>query len=399
MPHYRLKIISAQGDIRWLTLEGHSKEAIMEPLVAQGARVLQSRKAFRWRLRPGGALSFRSFLVMVRQLSGLLRSGMNVSEALNILERHGHQGESRKAARTLALQVASGRSLSQSFATMGARIPRDFPVLIQAGEQSGQLHDILDFFCKQADQTRLARKRFRAALTYPLLLLGLSIIALYVILGQAIPEFASLYDASGNTLPLLTRGVIALSEMLRRGYLWLLGGALLVFVLGILLFRNTEGRLFLERLLVHVPFLGPLIFQSAQHTFLGSLMVLLKGGVTIPAALRSCVGISGSFRIDRALKAAIEGVDEGFSLGDALERGKTFHPLIPALIRMGEEGGILPEMLHHLNLHFQETIEDGLERVSSLAAPVFLIGIGSLIALMVLAMYLPMFGVSNLIGQ
>jgi len=288
--------------------------------------------------------------------------------------------------------VVKGQSLSEAFAAYTSVIPRYYPALIHAGEQSGALGEVLDRFIVQEERLRKTRKKFRQAMTYPLVLLVASFLALYIILTRAMPEFTQLYTDAEESLPAITQVVMTLSNFLLNNYIeMILGG--IGFVIGSFIYLRTEkGAILGERILRKIPLVGSLWFLQNQNIFARTMRLLLSGGIPVPQALAIVVGAVPSRVFAQQLKAAHGEVMKGSTLEDSLEKHTRLTDMADEMIRIGESTGMLGEMLEYVADHGEEKSSDYLELVSGLVAPIMLIVVGLMIAFLVLAMYLPMFG-------
>lgn len=343
-------------------------------------------------------LPIRKFLVFNKELRGLIRAGMPIVEGFDILLSRMAPGRQREMLVQVREALNRGESLSEAFVPFKDVIPRYYPALVHAGEQSGDLAQVLERFIAQEENLRIVRKKFRQALTYPAILLMVGIISLYIILTRAMPEFAALYSHSQDELPLATRVVMGLSNWVNAWYLPLFVGTLALAVVYHFWRRTTMGAAVSERFLRRVPVLGSMWQLHNQNIFSRCMNLLLGGGIPVPQAIASVADAVPSLAFGYELHKVHGELVQGQSLQDALDRHTRLSDMAGEMIRVGEATGTLGEMFEYVAEHGEERSEDYLEMISTLIAPLILVLIGLLISFMVAAIYMPMFGSYEKLG-
>lgn len=400
MAVFKVKLGSSDGAVLERQARGHSSHEVKARFQHEGYFVFSVKRT----LEPANFLGFgrrvaaKPFILFNKEMRSLIKAGLPVVEGLDLLlgrMRHKRLAELITRVRDRLIQ---GESLSEAFAANMDMVPRYYPALLHAGEQSGNLVEVLDRFIAQEERIRKARKKFRQAMTYPTILLVAAMVALYLILTRAMPEFASLYTGAQRELPAITQVVMGASQWLTTWYLHLFvvlaiaAGASLVFL------RTERGALQGERMLRRVPVVGKLWVLQNQNIFARSMRLLLAGGLPVPKALSIIAGATPSRLLGKELNQVHSELQEGKSLQAALDQHAYLTPMAGEMIRVGEATGSLDEMFEHVAEHGEEQAEDVLETVSGLIAPIMLVLIGLLIAFLVIAMYLPMFGSYEALG-
>lgn len=400
MTIFKVKIGSGDGQILVRQAQGHSREEVFQHFLREGYYVFSVSRS----LEPGSLLGLRKriaakqFILFNKEFRGLVRAGIPIVEGFDILLKRMKPDRMKTLLEQVREQLTKGESLSEAFQSQGDAIPRYYPALLHAGEQSGGLVEVLDRFIEQEERILRTRKKFWQTLTYPSLLLGVGLICMYIILTRALPEFAGLYQESNRQLPLVTRLVMAISGWLVAYYLHLF---LAIGAIGIFLFvylRTEGGKRMGERVLRRIPIIGKLWSLQNQNIFARTMRMLIAGGIPVPQALSITAGAVPSFVFRTGLGRVHAEVTQGAGFQEALERHVSLSDIAGEMIRVGEATGTLAEMMEYVAEQGEEQSDDYLELVSNLVAPLVLLLVGLIIALLVLAMYIPMFGSYEALG-
>lgn len=341
----------------------------------------------------------QDFLLFNRELAGLIRAGLPIVDGLGILLNKMESSGLKNMVTQIRERLIRGASLSEAFHDFQHLVPAYYPTLLHAGEQSGQLVNVLEKFINQEERKRKAIKKFRQALTYPIILLSVALVALYVILGMAMPEFTALYRGTDQELPLLTQYVITFSEALAANLPYILVGGLALLILAGVLSTQLFFQIMMEHVLFRTPVLGSIWSLHNQNSAITSLRLLLQGGLPMAQALKTLAGAVPSRLLGRQLELVWNDVLCGAELSQSLDDHVPFDPRVVEMVRIGETSGTLDEMLEHLMVYGEERLDDQLEWISGMVAPLLLLIVGGFIALLVLAMYLPMFRVTDLLTR
>jgi type IV pilus assembly protein PilC len=331
------------------------------------------------------------FLVFNQELAALLRSGLPLLSALDLMVRRMEKGSFRIALEDIREKVRTGEDLSEAFADHGDLFPRLYPSILKAGERSGELEAVIRRFIRYLKLVIEARKQVVSALIYPAVLVGLSVAMLVVMMIFVVPKFRSFFDGMTVELPLLTRLLIATGTGLRDNW-WLI---LLVVVGGWFAYRTWSrtdvGSLTLDRLRLKVPFLGGVLHRFSLSEFSRSLATLLAGGMPLVPSLEIAVSAVGNRHIREALEPTISDVRQGQAFHQALEDTGVFTDLAIDMVEVGEATGALDEMLGNVSDFLDEQVEVRMQRLLTLIEPMMLVFMGIIIGLILVALYLPLF--------
>jgi type IV pilus assembly protein PilC len=338
-------------------------------------------------------VSPQEFVVFNQQLAALLKAGLPLLQALElVLERMPNAGF-RAVLTDIRDRIKSGEDLSEAFASHGDLFPRLYPATLKAGERSGELEQVIRRFIRYMKLVLDARRRVISALIYPALLVCLSIAMIIVMAIFVVPKFMVFFTELNADLPLLTRIVLAVSRFANSN--WPL---LLLAVIGVVVFLRTWGRtetgaLTLDRLRLRLPFLGPVLHRFALAEICRSLSTLLAGGIPLVPAFEIAVGSVGNSWVRGRIEPTIQMVREGKAFYEALEKSDVFTDMSIDMVKVGEATGSLDEMLANVADFLDEQIETRMQRLLSLVEPMMLVFMGIIIAILLVSIYLPLFSV------
>jgi type IV pilus assembly protein PilC len=320
----------------------------------------------------------------------LLRAGLPLAQSLELLRDQQKEPQFRSLLAKIHQQVTTGVSLSDAFLSLGETFPRLYANSLRAGERSGELESVLGRYVEYQRLVENVRRRIVGALTYPAVLVFLSICLVALLVVYVIPKFSDFYLQFGSDLPLPTRIVLATAQGAQQNLLWVIAG-LIVATYGFKFWSSTpRGRRIADRWKLYVPVLGRLAHLFALSQFTRSLAVLLRGGTPmVPAVETASTSVKNAF-ISELFLGCVQEVQEGRSLSEALiDTGQT-PDMAVAMISVGESTGALPEMLEHTSEFLDEEIEFSLNRIVTLFEPMILVLMGLVVAGLLLAVYYPL---------
>jgi type IV pilus assembly protein PilC len=372
-----------------------SAEALKRELEAKGLHVFAVRTVrrglrfpffgFRERLDP------IEFLVFNQQLTTLLKAGIPVLQSLELLQRSQASPVFREVLARILDEVRGGVALSDAFANQGGLFPRLYCATIFAGERAGELVPVLERYVHHSQMLETVRRRVKSALMYPMVLISLATGLIGLLLGYVIPRFAAFYLGFGSELPLITRTVLEVGNLVQKNAL-LIVVSLAVGVVFLRRWSGTEqGGLFFDRLVLRVPFVGAILHFFALSQFIRSLATLLSGGTPLVNSLEIASATVTNRALSGPLLRVAPRVREGQALHASLEATKLFPELSLAMVQVGEATGSLDEMLFNVSQFYDETIEVKLSRLVTLIEPAVLVLMGGIIAGLLLSVYYPMF--------
>lgn len=337
-------------------------------------------------------ISLPDFLTFNQEMAALLRAGLPLLQALDLMLERMEDPVLRDVVTDVRDQVKSGEELSDAFASFGDLFPPLYPSTLKAGERSGELEQVIRRFIRYLRLVIDARKRVVSALVYPAVLIGLSIAMLVVMAVYVVPMFSQFYSDLDAELPMITKITLGISTWLRSNFLWTVIGLVVAYFASRNWVASPTGRAAIDKWKLRLPLLGSIFRYFALAEFCRSQATLIAGGIPLVSALETSTQAVSNRHIRDALEPAVDDVRQGSSFYEALDRAEVFPPMAIDMIKVGEATGSLDEMLSSVSDYFDEHVETRVQRLLSLVEPVMLIVMGMLIALLLVSIYLPMFG-------
>jgi len=392
---------TADGRVERLTRKARDERALRDELEREGLHVLGLERTVPLPSLGGMlvALGFRrrrkiplkTLLLFNQELAALLKAGLPLLQGLNLMLERMKDPTFREVLLEVRDQVKGGVELSDAFATFGDLFPPLFASTLKAGERTGELEQVIRRFIRYLRLVLEARKRVFSALVYPAVLIGLSITMLFVMGVFVVPRFTIFYDAMDLELPLITRVVVGVSLFLRHNLLWLFLAAVVGAGVWSRWTRTDAGRLAVDSARLRAPILGPVLSRFAVSEFCRSLSTLLSGGLPLVPALEISTRAVGNLWVRRKLEPTAQLVREGQAFHAALDSTGIFEDFAIDMVKVGEATGALDTMLSSVSDFLDEEVETRMQRILTLIEPLMLVVMGTLVALLLVSVYLPMF--------
>ena len=404
MPLFRYKALSPSGEALDGQMEAPSAEDVIARLQDAGNIPMDARPADEGDGRAFGALFKRATLTQAQvlqftqQLATLLGAGQPLDRALQILLDLPESEAARKVIERIRDAVRGGAPLSQGLEAEHGIFSRLYINMVRAGEIGGSLDDTLRRLADYLERSKALRESVINALIYPAILVAMVLASLVLLLGYVVPQFMPLFQDLGAELPLLTRIVLALGDLV-RGWWWLLivligGGAWWVRRQ----LRDPERRRGLDAWLLRRGKVGDLVAKLETARLTRTLGTLAKNGVPLLTALAISKNVMGNTALADAVEEASKDVKTGGGLAVSLARSKLFPRLALQMVQVGEESGELDTMLLKVADTFDVEVRNALERVLAALVPLVTIIMAGVIALIVLAILLPILDLSTVVG-
>lgn len=340
----------------------------------------------------------REFLVFNQELATLLKAGMPLVQSLDILRQRMQNPMFRGVLDDVYERVRAGAALSDSFASHAELFPPVYTASLMAGEKSGSLEHVLRRYVNYVKVVSGVRRRTLSALIYPAVLLALALTVVSIIVLKVVPAFEDFYGTFGRELPLITRIIIRVSGFARTEFL-LIVVAVVAAAFGVRAWLQQPGqRERLDRVLLALPAVGPTARKFATSQLSRTLSTLLGGGIPLVNAIEIASRSIGNRAMASAMDTVGQRVREGESFAAALAAQRIFPDVAVKMAEVGEATGALQEMLNSLADFYDEEIETDLGRFVTLVEPALLVIMGIVIAGLLLALYMPLFQLSSVVG-
>jgi type IV pilus assembly protein PilC len=293
--------------------------------------------------------------------------------------------------------VERGSALSAAMSKHPKAFNNLYVSMVRAGETGGVLDSVLLRLADNIEREVELRQRVKSAMTYPVVVLMLVTMILVAMLLFVVPQFKDIYAQLGGTLPLPTKILLAVSDAVRH-FWYIVIGSVVVFVVVFRRWKKTPaGRAVVDAFKLRVPVFGPLFHKQALSRFASTLSVLLRSGVPILQSLDIVSETVNNVVISRAVKDVEESVKEGESMAGPLEKHAVFPPMVVQMLGVGEETGAVDTMLEKVAQFYDNEVKATVDALTSLIEPVMIALIGGAVGAAVIALYMPMFNIINLI--
>ncbi|AGY58416.1 type II secretion system F family protein [Gloeobacter kilaueensis] len=409
MPTFRYRVRDYRGAPLEQTAEADNATILRSQLREKGMYVIEIAEVKPE--QPGGRFSLealrlattritvRDKSLLARQLSALTNAGVALVRSLTVLEEQTSNRKLKKYLAQINVDVQQGSSLAGAMRKFPDAFDNLFVAMITAGEQGGVLDEVLERLSKLLeDQDRLQRQ-VRSALAYPITVLVLAVGIFLAMVTFILPVFKGIFDQLGGTLPAFTQLLMSLSTFLQQPLNWLVLVALVAFVVWFYrrTYRSPRGRRSIDRVRLWLPLFGDLIRKAAIARFCRTFGVLFRSGVDVLRALEIVRDTAGNTVIADAVDAARQTIREGGMISPTLQQERAFPPMAVQMIRVGEESGELDSMLTKVADFYELEVEQAIKSLTSLLEPLLIVVLGGLVGSVILAMYLPLFTVFDLI--
>lgn len=396
MPVFNYSARTVSGEIRRDTIDVPTKDDVISYLRSQRLIPVSVRE------KPKGmAISFgkkvktRDIVIMTRQFATMVNAGLPLVQALDILVKQSDNELLRTTLESVLHDVESGNTLADAL----GQHPRVFTPLyvnmVAAGETGGILDTIMNRLAVFLEKSEALSRKVKAAMIYPAVISFVAAAAIVILLLFVIPTFEEMFASFDQALPLPTQMVINMSVFL-QAYWWalIIGGFASVFAFRRWI-RTETGRLTFDRTLLKLPVLGNLARKSAVARFTRTLGTLLSSGVAILEGLEITAKTSGNRVIHDAVMSSRSSIAGGESISEPLRRAEVFPPMVTQMINVGEETGDLDGMLSKVADFYDDEVDVAVEGLLKAMEPAMIVILGSIVGGMIVAMYLPIFGVIN----
>jgi len=400
---YAFKVRNAQGRIVEGTMDADGEAAVANRLRSQGLVPVQIAKQKKDAMKMElhifpEKVKLKDVVVFARQFATMIGSGLSLLRTLTILTE---QTENKLLARTIAgvrEDVERGASLSGSMSKHPKVFSDLFVAMVRAGESGGQLDTVLTSVADNFEADYRLRQKVKAAMTYPVVVAGIAVVLVTIMLLFVVPTFAAMFEGLGGTLPLPTAILMKISLAAK----WLVPLLIVLGIAGRIGYKrgramSSDFRLQTDKIKLKAPIFGDLFQKVALSRFARTLALLLRSGVPILQALDIVSETTGNEVLARASQDVKESVRSGETMAAPLSRHGVFPPMVVQMIGVGEDTGALDAMLDKVSDFYDQEVESTTESLTSLIEPLMIAVLGGVVGSMIVALYMPMFSIFDLI--
>ena len=372
------------------------EEEARKKLQRRGIRPLRISKVKTARKR---RITQEDITVFTRQLATMMKAGLPLMQAFEIVAR----GHSNPSMTEMLMQIRSdveqGSALGKSFSKYPKYFDRFYCNLVSAGESGGVLESLLDKLAVYKEKTQAIKKKVKTALTYPIAIIVVAIALIFIMMMFVLPAFKEVYANMGAELPGLTQLVMNLSDLF-VDYGWIMIILLIASAFGLykLHEKSPTFQKRIDALILRLPVFGTIVRKATIARWARTTSTLFAAGVPLVEVLDSVAGASGNILYEEATQDIRAKVTQGLSLTSSMQSTDMFPNMVIQMAAIGEESGSLDDMLNKAAEFYEDEVDNSVSRLSALMEPIIMVVLGSLIGILLIAMYLPLFNLGNVVG-
>jgi type IV pilus assembly protein PilC len=388
------------GEISAADLNAAREMLRVKGLLAQTIKELSDGSGIGSTTIGGKKVKPKSLQIFSRQFATMIEAGLNIVASLVILEQQTDDAYLAEVIAELRADVEGGLLLSQAMARHPKVFNELYVSMVQAGEASGMLDNVLDRVAEQIEKETKLKRRVKGAMVYPTVVFTFASLVLVAMLLFIVPIFAKIFTELHGQLPMLTRVVLGASNLLRDRW-YIIFPLIGLLIWGTLRYKKSEsGRRKWDRFKLHAPVkIGDVVLKVTMARLLRTLATLVAAGVDIIKALDIAGSTAGNYLVEKALAEARIKVQEGVPIAVPLTADPIFPPMVSQMVRIGEETGELEQMLSKIADFYEDEVDSAIQSLTSIIEPLMMIGVGFMVGIIIISMYLPMFKLMQLIGN
>ncbi len=400
---YAYRVRTKEGRVISGKMEADGEGAVASRLRSQGMVPVQITKESKANLKMEinilpEKVKLKDLAIFSRQFATMINSGLSLLRTLNILAEQTDNKTLAKTIGELRDDVERGSSLSASMSKHEKVFNKLYVAMVRAGETGGQLDTVLTRTADNLEADYKLRQKVKSAMTYPVVVAGIAVLLVTVMLLFVVPTFAGMFESLGGTLPLPTKVLLILSQAAK----WLVPLLFVLSIVGYIAYKRARKasagfRLRADKIKLKIPIFGDLFLKVAISRFTRTLGLLLRAGVPVLQALDIVADTTGNEVLTRATADVKESVRSGESMAGPLARHSVFPPMVVQMISVGEDTGQIDEMLDKVSDFYDQEVESTTEALTSLIEPIMIAVLGGIVGSMIIALYMPMFAIFDLI--
>lgn len=392
------KLGTSDGRVLIREFQGENEAELRYSLGEQGFYIFDVKRIWSFAGRVSGVIRNDVLLRLNQEFLVLFRAGLPVVRVLETLIRRTSDAKLRQVLGDVLIEVKGGASLSSAFAVVPGFFPYLYLAALKAGERSGDIPETLGRFYEYQSRMEAVKRKIRNAAFYPLFLFSITLLQVAGLLTYVVPRFAEIYADAGSQLPLLTRIILAVSEVLE--YIAPLTVMFLVLIVPVArhLLRRGGWKYRLDKFLARLPLLGDILTEYALARFARTLATILSSGTPLVEGMRMARATLNNRFFETAMEKVIQRVEEGEKFTESLEDAEIFPVVAIGMLDAGETAGALDSTLFDVATFYDAEVEQHIERLTRWVEPVMFLVVGAIIAFVVVGMYLPIFHLGETTG-
>jgi type IV pilus assembly protein PilC len=403
MPFYKCIFVDIKGQTSVRTLFADSKEDLHNLYADSERKLVRIKRHFLKNMAQTRIFSAKvglmEFLIFNQKMRTLLRSGVSFLKGLEISILNMKKGSLQEILIKAESDIKNGLQISAAFSSQALPYHQIYQAALLAGEKSGNLEQILGKFNDYLEKVTYLRKRVKSSLAYPVVLLIFMVMLVFLILIFAIPKFTAFYQGFEAKLPVITLKLVSVSMFFKDYFHWLLAMIFIIYGIIRIIEKMNNQAVIIDYLKIKLPFIGTIIRENALSVFSRTIAILLSGGIPVPES----VAVSIHTFSNKYMLNQVNQLPGMIKEGQLLSQSMANLPMIPGmmreLVKVGESSGNLVEVMNNNAAFYEESINYKVNSFISLIEPILIVILGLVIAFMLIAIYLPIFNLVNVIDS
>ena len=330
------------------------------------------------------------------QMTNMFEGGIPITSALEMIAEDTDNLYLRQILEHISEKVKRGHSFSEGIAEYPNVFNKLSYALVMAGETGGNMADAMSRLAGYFDRRDKLAKKLKGATAYPIFVLSFIILIVIFIMAFIVPRFKTIFDQLGGQLPLFTRGFMGFYDILSGNILYIIASIITLITSGVLISKTKKGHYYFSKAALRIPLLGKVFSQAFIAMFSRTMSTLLAAGVSVIEVFDVLSGMTGNDIIKSAIVQARQNIVEGSRISVSMAETGFFPNMITKMIKVGEESGSLPTILERTSEHYERKVDSAITTLTSLLEPIMIISVGAVVAVVVIALYLPIFTMSDM---
>lgn len=401
MSRYQYKALSANGDTVQGVLEAMDEYAAMAQIketcpIVLSLEPVKEKTGILSKEIGTPKLDYKALAVMCSQFAIILRSGVPIDTCISLISKQVKEKHLKKMLEKSEKDVARGNGIANSFEKNCPYLPATFIETIRAGEESGTIEQSFETLYKYYDKSFKTKQKVKQAMSYPIFVMIVALVVLAVVMVKVIPTIADTFVDLGGEIPAVTRGMIALSDFFRENIVWMSMAILVFIIVGKLSYNTEEGKAWWNKMKLKIPVLGNIAVLSGAAQFANTMAALLAAGLNVDRSLQITGKVLDNYVMGQEVSQMTARIEEGKRLGDCMRESKYFPDTLVEMCAIGEETGELESTLETIGTYYDNEAQHATTKAIQKLEPTILIVLALFAGFIVIAIYLPMFTMYDL---
>jgi type IV pilus assembly protein PilC len=380
---------SSHDVLGWLREQGFTPISVNE-VVSNATKIRRTSH--------GGRIKAAELSALCWQLTTMVDGGISIATALETISEDIENLRLRRVLQQVLEKIRKGETFSNSIAAFPKVFNNLACAMILAGESSGTLSEVLRRLAEHFDSRDKLAKKVRAAMAYPIFVVGFIVLIVIFIMAFIIPRFRAMFNQFGGKLPAFTRGFMGFYDILCHNLFYIISTIALVIIFAVTVSKTSKGHLFFSKLALVIPLFGKVIKQAFVVVFCKTMATLVGAGVSMLDIFDILSGMTNNDVIKAAIIQARERIVGGLNISMSMASVGFFPNMVIKMIQVGEESGSLSTVLERTSIHYERKVDTTITMMTSLLEPIMIVSVGAIVLVVVLALYLPIFSMSDVKG-